>query len=183
MKKDYSVSMVEANIYAIFAALPFIVILIGLDIYIWKSPNYFSELFALEPQYFSLFMLAIFIGVIIHELIHGITWQFFSNKKSNAIRYGINWKTMSPYAHCKEPMGIKAYRLGAVMPAIILGFLPAIIGILTGNTFIFIFGLAFILAAGGDILILWLIRNVKAGSLVEDHPKRAGCYVIDKNEA
>ena len=55
-------------------------------------------------------------------------------------------------------------------------------GIFTGNPFIFIFGLAFILAAGGDILILWLLRKVKAGSLVEDHPKRAGCYVIDKKE-
>ncbi|AFY53200.1 hypothetical protein Riv7116_0606 [Rivularia sp. PCC 7116] len=182
MKKDLSVSMVKANLYAVFAALPFIVILVGVDIYVGQRRNYFDELFSLEPKSFSLFMLAIFIGVIIHELIHGITWQFFSKKKSNAIRYGIDWKTMSPYAHCKEPMEIKAYRLGAVMPAIILGFLPAIVGILTGNSFIFIFGLVFILAAGGDILILWLIRNVKAGSLVEDHPKRAGCYVIDGNE-
>lgn len=179
MKKDFSVSMLEANIYAVIAALPFIVVLVGLDIYVWKWRNYFRELFALEPQYFSLFMLAIFIGIVIHELIHGLTWQFFSKKKSNAIRYGIDWKTMSPYAHCKEPMEIKAYRLGVVMPAIILGFLPSIIGILTGNPLIFIFGLVFILAAGGDILILWLIRNVTDGSLVEDHPKRAGCYVID----
>ncbi|MGB6295963.1 MAG: DUF3267 domain-containing protein [Rivularia sp. (in: cyanobacteria)] len=179
MKKDLSVSMVKANLYAIIAVLPFILILVGLHIYVWKGRNFFGELFSSEPQYFSLFMLAIFVGIVIHELIHGITWQFFSKKKSNAIRYGIDWKTMSPYAHCKEPMEIKAYRLGVVMPAIILGFLPAIIGILTGNAFIFIFGLAFILAAGGDILILWLIRNVKAGSLVEDHPKRAGCYVID----
>lgn len=182
MKKDFSVSMVKANLYAVIAALPFIVILIGLDIYIWKGRNLISELFSLEPQYFSLFILSIFIGIIIHELIHGITWQFFSKKKSNAIKYGIDWKTMSPYAHCKEPMEIKAYRLGTVMPAIILGFLPAIVGIFTGNPFIFIFGLAFILAAGGDILILWLLRKVKAGSLVEDHPKRAGCYVIDKKE-
>lgn len=180
MKKDFSVSMVKANLYAVIAALPFIVILVGLDIYLWKWRNYFGELFSLEPQYFSLFMLAIFVGVIIHELIHGITWQLFSNNKSNAIRYGIDLKTMSPYAHCKEPMEIKAYRLGAVMPAIILGFLPAFIGIITGNAVIFILGLVFILAAGGDILILWLIRNVKAGSLVEDHPKKAGCYVIEK---
>jgi len=102
MKKDYSVSMVEANIYAIFAALPFIIIIVGLDVYIWKWRNYFSELFALEPQYFSLFLLTIILGIIIHELIHGITWRLLSKNKSNAIRYGINWKTMSPYAHCKE---------------------------------------------------------------------------------
>lgn len=34
-------------------------------------------------------------------------------------------------------------------------------------------------SAGGDWLILWLIRNVKAGSLVEDHPSKAGCYVLE----
>ncbi len=80
MKKDFSVSMVKANLYAVIAALPFIVILLGLDIYIWKGRNLISELFSLEPQYFSLFILSIFIGIIIHELIHGITWQFFSKK-------------------------------------------------------------------------------------------------------
>ncbi len=64
------------------------------------------------------------------------------------------------------------------MPAVLLGILPSILGILTGNGYITIFGLFFILAAGGDIFILWLLRKVKAGVLVEDHPKRMGCYII-----
>ena len=68
------------------------------------------------------------------------------------------------------------------MPGIILGFLPAFIGIITGNAAIFVFGLSSVFFTGGDILILWLIRNVKTGSLVEDHPTRAGCYVIDNKE-
>lgn len=34
-------------------------------------------------------------------------------------------------------------------------------------------------AAGGDWLILWRKRNVKANSKVEDHPTNAGCYVIE----
>ena len=40
--------------------------------------------------------------------------------------------------------------------------------------FILTFGLFFILAAGGDILILWLLRNVKSSSFVQDHPTRVG---------
>ena len=28
-------------------------------------------------------------------------------------------------------------------------------------------------------LILWLIRHLKRGTLVEDHPTRAGCYAIE----
>ena len=44
---------------------------------------------------------------------------------------------------------------------------------------IMIFGLLFTLASGGDLLILWLIRKVKPGEFVQDHPTRAGCYVIE----
>lgn len=44
--------------------------------------------------------------------------------------------------------------------------------------FILTFGLFFILAAGGDILILWLLRNVKSSSFVQDHPTRVGCYIL-----
>lgn len=182
MKKDFSISAAKANVYGFIVVLPFIVILIGLYIYIWKGRNFISELFRLEPKYFGLFMLAIFLGVIIHELIHGLTWQLFGQKKSNAIRYRIDKKTMSPYAHCKEPIEAKAYKLGIAMPGIILGFLPAAIGIFTGNAVIFVFGLFGVLAASVDILTLWVLRKVKSASLVEDHPTRVGCYVINKNE-
>ena len=182
MKKDISISTAKANVHAFIVVLPFIVILIGLYIYIWKDRNFISELFSLEPQYFSIFLLAIFLLIFIRQLIYGLSWQFFGNKKSNAIRYGINWKNMTPYTYCRVPIEVKAYKLGFAMPGIILGLLPAFIGIVTGNAVIFVFGLFGVLAAGVDILILWLIRNVKAGLLVEDHPTRAGCYVIDGKE-
>jgi len=34
-------------------------------------------------------------------------------------------------------------------------------------------------AAGGDWLILWLIRNVRAGMQVDNHPTKAGCHVLE----
>lgn len=42
-----------------------------------------------------------------------------------------------------------------------------------------VFRLLFMLAAGGDVLIIWLIRNVEAGKLVKDNATRAGCYIIE----
>ena len=39
--------------------------------------------------------------------------------------------------------------------------------------------LFFLFTAGGDIVVLWLIRDVGAGKLVQDHPTRAGCRVLD----
>ena len=35
--------------------------------------------------------------------------------------------------------------------------------------------LVFVLAAGRDLVVLWLIRRVPAGRMVRDHPTRAGC--------
>jgi hypothetical protein len=75
-------------------------------------------------------------------------------------------------------MLVNPYRWGAVMPGIITGFLPALVGLLTGSPAVFLIGLFFVFAAGGDLLILWLIRKVEKSALVEDHPTRAGCYVL-----
>lgn len=65
------------------------------------------------------------------------------------------------------------------MPLLALGILQALIGIGIGNGWIMLFGFLFTIGAGGDMLVLWLLRGVKAGQLVEDHPSRVGCYLIE----
>jgi hypothetical protein len=42
------------------------------------------------------------------------------------------------------------------------------------------FGLLYTTAAGGDFLVLWILRNIKPNTLVEDHPTNAGCYIIEQ---
>jgi hypothetical protein len=64
------------------------------------------------------------------------------------------------------------------MPGLLLGIAPSIAGVISGSAVLAAFGLLFTIAAGGDFLILWLLRGVHAGALVEDHPERAGCYVL-----
>jgi hypothetical protein len=86
---------------------------------------------------------------------------------------------MTPYCHCKVPLKVWSYRIGAAMPGIILGLVPMGIGLLTGSIGFMLFGILFTIAAGGDALILWLIRNVKKHEMVQDHPDKVGCYVIE----
>jgi hypothetical protein len=74
---------------------------------------------------------------------------------------------------------INAYRVGAAMPAILLGILPSLAAILFGSGWWLAFGILFTLAAGGDMIVLWLLRNVESGKVVEDHPSRVGCLVIE----
>jgi hypothetical protein len=117
-------------------------------------------------------------GIFLHEGIHAWTWMLAGRKTRNSIRFGVNWKLITPYAHCVEPMSAGAYRVGAVMPLLLMGVLPSVVAWFTGDPATLLFGLFFTFAAGGDMLILWMLRGVDADALVEDHPHRAGCFIL-----
>jgi hypothetical protein len=171
-KRDLSISMARANFIVLFTSIPvallqflIFVLLHGMD--------------SLGITRGSVLLIAVVLGVVVHELIHAMSWMIFGHKPFSAVKFGFQWKTITPYAHLKEPVEVNAYRIGGFMPGFILGILPYILSLVLGDGNLFWFGLVHTAAAGGDWLILWLIRNVKAGTLVEDHPTHAGCYVIE----
>jgi hypothetical protein len=67
------------------------------------------------------------------------------------------------------------------MPAVILGFIPALAGIITGLMGLLSFGMFFTLTSVGDFLIIYTLRREKADDYVQDHPSEAGCYVYRAN--
>ena len=75
-------------------------------------------------------------------------------------------------------MKLKHYRLGGIMPAILLGFIPAFISIFTGSFGMLAFGVIFSIGAGGDLLMIWMLRNDKSNDWVQDHPDKIGCYIF-----
>ncbi len=172
-KRDLSISMARANIVVMFISIPVAILQFAI----------FSTMHGVEKMEttwsFMLLLAVVLLGVVVHELIHGIAWVLFGRKPFSAIKFGIQWKTLTPYAHLKEPVEVNAYRMGAFMPGFILGIFMYILSIALGDGNLFWFSLIHTSAAGGDWLILWLIRNVKAGMQVEDHPINAGCYVIE----
>jgi len=177
-KRDHSVSVGEAHLYGMLTPLPFIALLVALFVSVWGWEHLVRESFvALSNGAASI--MALLVGVVAHELLHGLAWGYFGRKPLCALKFGFQWKTLTPYAHCKEPLPLDAYRLGSAAPGVVLGFVPAIISVFTGDAGSLLFGLLFTLAAGGDFLVLWLLRAVPAGSLVEDHPTRAGCFVLE----
>ncbi len=127
---------------------------------------------------FSLMLLVMIFGALIHELLHGFSWILLARKKINTLKIGITVQDMSPYIHCKVSLPVWVYRIGIVLPGIVLGILPATIGLILGHVRIFAFGLFFTWAATGDFVMLWLIRHLKNSDYVRDHSKRIGCYVL-----
>lgn len=172
-KRDLSISMGRANIVVFFIAIPVVILQFALFSFLHGAEKMESTW-----NFIFLFVLIV-IGIVVHEFIHGITWAIFARKPFSAIKYGFQIKTLTPYAHLKEPVEVNAYRIGAFMPGFILGIFIYIVSLVLGDGNLFWFSLVHTSASGGDWLILWLIRHVKAGTLVEDHPSNAGCYVIE----
>ena len=176
-KRDLSISMARANIVVMFVSIPVAILQFAIFVMVHGLRKMETTLSI------GLFLGVLFLGVLAHELIHGLAWVIFGRKPFSTIKFGFQWKTLTPYAHLKEPVEINAYRIGGFMPGFFLGILPYIMSIVLGDGNLFWFGLIHTAAAGGDWLILWLIRNIKAGSQVEDHPTNAGCYVIEPESA
>ena len=186
-KEKLTINLVWANVFALLILVP-IVLVFGIPYYlIWHPTLDIKNLLdGLGPLGVSLGFVLFFgiflLGVVVHELIHGITWARYTKDGFKSIKFGVIWKMLTPYCHCKEPLTVRQYIIGAIAPAIILGFIPSIIAIIIGNLGLLIFGMFFTLAAAGDFLIINLIRKENKDDLVQDHPSEAGCYIYRKTE-
>ena len=128
-----------------------------------------------------LFVVSMFIGIVLHEAIHGFTWALFVKDGLRAIKFGIMKQHFTPYCHCKGFLRVKHYVAGAIMPAILLGLLPILWAFSNGSPMLFFLGVYFIVAASGDFLIIYLLRNEDRNSYVKDHETLPGCIVYKLN--
>lgn len=126
----------------------------------------------------SWWLLPLFIlFIIFHEAVHAIAWKYASGLAWSDFKFGVQWKTFTPYCHAKEPMPIRAYRIGAVAPGIVTGLLPYIVALIIGSPGLLFVAAALISGAAGDAYILWLLRDVPDDALVKDHDTNAGAWV------
>lgn len=125
-------------------------------------------------------MVAFLVGIIIHELIHGLYWGVFAKEGFRSIKFGVIWKALTPYCHCKEALKVKHYRIGILLPTIILGFLPIILSWITGRYELLIFGIFLTIGGGGDFLIVWMMRKLKKEEMIKDHPYKLGFYIPEE---
>ena len=189
-KDTLTINIVKANIYGLLLLIPIVILFVIPYIFIWSEQFTFAAIKEFAKQlvetYFVGFFwvfLILFGGIIVHELIHGIVFAIYAKKGFRSIRFGVMWKMLTPYCHCKEPLLVKHYILGAIMPAIILGIIPAIASIIIGSFGLLLFGVFFTMAGIGDFMVIHLLRNEKMNDMVQDHPSEAGCYIFREEDA
>lgn len=173
-REKKTIDIVQANKVALVVLLGSVIVF-GVPFHlIWKPA--WTSFFSLGFMFF--FMLIA--GIVLHELIHGLVFGLFAKDGFKSIRFGVMWKMLTPYCHCKEPLKIKHYFAGALMPAFLLGIVPAVISWFNGNSGWLLFGIFFTAAAAGDFMVVYVLRREDRNNLVQDHPSEAGCYVFWK---
>jgi hypothetical protein len=189
-KEKLTIDIGKANLYALLVFIPVGLFFILPYIIIWHesaSWNTIREFFQSNriSVYWGLpltVLLLLFLGILSHELLHGLAWSVFATKGFRSVKFGVIWKMVTPYCHCTEPLTVKQYIIGAILPAIVLGIIPSILGILTGSLAMLIFGSFFTIASTGDFMVIDLLRKERMYDLVEDHPSEAGCFIYRLNK-
>lgn len=176
---ELTVGIVKANVFAILMGIPISVIMVVLFFLVNKD----NIRFDIEITGPFIFLVVYFILVVVHELIHGITWAIFSKNHFKDIEFGFMKEYLTPYCACLEPMGKKHYLIGGLMPLIVLGIIPSVIAICINSLGLLLMGALMIFSAGGDIMISGKIMSYKSQAkniIYFDHPTQAGLYVFEK---
>jgi hypothetical protein len=132
-----------------------------------------------DSESYLLGVVAFFVLIVAHELVHALGWIVFGPVSPSQIKFGFALRTLTPYAHAQVPMRARGYRIGAALPLFVTGLLPVIAGTLTGAAWLTVAGAMLVSGAVGDLLVLWVIREVPDDARVVDHPRNAGCYVVE----
>jgi len=184
-KEKKTIALAKANIYGFLLLIPTAIIYLTPFYFLWKEKltleafnNLFID-FGVSNGLLTglLFLVVVIVGVVVHELIHGITWAIFAKNGLRSIKFGILKEMLTPYCYCQEPLKLRPYLLGAMMPGLVVGVLPWLVSLLVGSVPLLIFGIFFTMAAMGDLMIIRLIYQENKQSYVLDHPSEAGCYV------
>ncbi len=192
-ERKLTIDIVKANIYCIILTVAALVVGGILWYVIWggigelfpESGNATEEEMDVEAIWIGIKSLAAIVAIMagpaVHELVHGITWAAYAKSGWKSISFGVIWKMLTPYCHCDEPLKVKHYVTGALMPLLVVGIIPMALGLCLHSIFLVIFGAVYIGGATGDLMVVWLLRHEPAENTVLDHPSEPGCLIYEED--
>ena len=175
VSEELTVGIGWANVFAILLAIP--VLIVGLVLFFLYNKG--REFTQVTLSGYIILILVLLALIVVHELLHGVTWAAFAGWKN--IQFGFMKQFLTPYCCCTAPLKKGPYILGALMPLVVLGIIPTVAGILWGSLAMLFMGVIMISSAAGDILVAAKLLRYKSGSdevLYYDHPTKAGGVVF-----
>ena len=119
----------------------------------------------------ELFILAIgiFAFLCVALIIKAGLLSVFSKEKFNSLKFKIISEIRKPHCNLKEPLKVGQYRLCLIVYIFILGVIPYVISLMTGNFMFVIASFICVFFTGTDILFLIYLSGEKSDSYVMDY--------------
>lgn len=177
-KTDLTIGIVRANVLTFVIGIPVVAVAFALFTLVNGTDG-----FVIGALGNPLLLVAMLVLVVVHELIHGLTWSRFTPNGMADIEFGFMKEYLTPYCTCKAPLPKTGYIIGSLAPGVLLGIVPTIVAIAMGSVSLLFLGVIMTLSGGGDALIVALLLRHKftgAEQLIFDHPTQAGCLVFER---
>lgn len=129
-----------------------------------------------NPYWLLLFIALIGVLILLHELIHALCFAFYAENGFKNIKLGFNGKYWAPYCHCGDKIKAWQYGVTLLMPTILLGVIPLLLGFIISNFTVYFLGIMLTVSGVGDIAVFRLVRQIKKDASVIDHPDEVGFY-------
>ncbi|EJL45314.1 Protein of unknown function (DUF3267) [Brevibacillus sp. CF112] len=178
VKKQVILQPLKANLLACVCFLLFVPA--ALFAFLYQT----TLAFTLSFGDFFLFFLAVAVGVIVHELLHGVGFLLSRQVSVADIRFGVVWRKLVLYACCLKPISIGSYRFAVLLPNLLLGVLPLFLAYFFHSIFWYLWSIAMLLGGFGDLYILWTLRAFPKQTKIADSPDSIGyvAYVPDPKQ-
>jgi len=105
-------------------------------------------------------------GAAIHELLHAAAWTTVAHVPWTMVSFRRSRRKLGIIAQLDVPVPAGRYRIGAAVPALMLGIVPILVGILTGSGLVALWGDVFLFESFSDVAILAAIRRLPPYALV-----------------
>jgi len=92
-------------------------------------------------------------GVIAHEFLHAVGWWIAGRIPSHQIRFAVAVRQVAAFAYTHHDLRIWAFQVGALLPVVLLGALPAAGGVLLHEPALVIFGFLMLVASWSDLVL------------------------------
>ncbi len=178
--REITVGIIKANLFALVLTVP--VFITGIALFFLKNRG--ADITNFTIKGYIVFIAVLAVLIVVHELIHGLTWGASAGMRN--IEFGFMKEYLTPYCCCTAPLSKGVYILGALMPLVLLGIVPAVWAVFCGSLPMLLTGLIMTVSAAGDIMVAAKLMGFKSGGqevLYYDHPTKAGGVVFLRERA
>ncbi|ACL67368.1 hypothetical protein A2cp1_4050 [Anaeromyxobacter dehalogenans 2CP-1] len=115
------------------------------------------------------FTAAVVAGLVAHELLHALAF-LAAGARVSELRFGVRLRRGVAHVACARAVSARGFRFVAIVPGVALGLAPLVAGVATRSYLVTLFGAMLLAAAGGDLMLVWAVRDVGPNASIGDDP-------------